>query len=450
MSKEVSQADIVSLVDFFDDLEDPRSSIKRKHLLSGELRQERFREYTLHHEPVSSISASFPRDVSTYPTIRLSMRFNNLILKNVLRRKFRSLLTLSAIATAIAAVVALRSISNGFIVAFEQVYSTHGVDLVVSRSGAADRLSSSVDMKAVERIETLPTVERAGGVLLETISLEKKGIYGIPAMGIEPDSWMLNDYRLKPPSHGFTKSNSKEVLLGAHLAERIHATVGDTIEIIDVTYVVVGIFESPSIWENGSVILPIGELQELSDRGGQYTYINVVLRKSTIDGKLDECSEAIKSLDPKFLPLATKAFVETDTRMNLVRSMAWLTSLISVIIGTIGTLNSTLTSVYERTQEIGVLRAIGWTKTRVISMILMESTGLAVVASLVGILAAAILIGVTQYSPSLSGLVPPRVSLATMLEGLLLAVLIGLLGAWLPAWRAVRMLPIDAFRLRSS
>ncbi len=378
------------------------------------------------------------------------MRFGNLIIKNVFRRKVRSLLTLSAIATAIAAVVSLRSISNGFIVAFEQVYSSHGVDLVVSRSGSADRLSSSVDMKAVEKIETLSAVERAGGVLLETVSLEKKGIYGIPAMGIEPDSWMLHDYRIKPPSKGFSKGTSKEVLLGSHLADRIQAKVGDTIEIIDESFFVSGFFESTSIWENGSVILPISELQELTDRGGQYTYVNVVLRKPTDDGKLDACIEAIKSLDSKLLPLATKAFVETDTRMSLVRAMAWLTSLIAVIIGAIGTLNSTLTSVYERTQEIGVLRAIGWSKTRVIAMILMESTGLAVVASMIGIMAAAILLWATQYSPSMSGLLPPSISPSTMLEGMLLAVAIGLLGAWLPAWRAVRMLPVEAFRLRTT
>jgi putative ABC transport system permease protein len=378
------------------------------------------------------------------------MRFGHLVLKNVLRRKVRSLLTLSAIATAIAAIVSLRSIASGFVMAFEQVYAAHSVDLVVSRSGAADRLSSSVDMKAVEKIATVPSVERAGGVLLETVSLENLGIYGIPAMGMEPDSWMLKDYRLKSPSQGFTKGTVKEVLLGAHLAERIHAKIGDTIAIIDGSYVVAGVFESPSIWENGSMILPIGELQELTDRRGQYTYVNVVLRMPTDDRTFDASIEAIKSLDPKLLPLATKAFVETDTRMNLVRAMAWLTSFIAVVIGTIGTLNSTLTSVYERTQEIGVLRAIGWSKTRVIAMILMESTGLALAASLVGMMAAAMLIWATQYSPSLSGLLPPKISLSIMFEGLLLAVVIGLLGAWLPAWRAVRMLPIEAFRLRTT
>lgn len=376
------------------------------------------------------------------------MYFGQLILKNVLRRKIRSALTLTAIATAVATVVGLRTVSVGFVEAFEQVYASHGVDVVVSRAGSADRLSSSVDMQIEERISRLPNVDRAAGVLLETLSLEKQGVYGVPAMGMRSDSWMLADYQLRSTSKGFSDNATDEILLGAQLADRLQSKIGDKLRLIEQDYRIVGIFESPSIWENGSLILPIGELQKLTDRQGQCTYINVVLDKPLSRERLDSATAAIQSLDAKLLPLATEKFVETDTRMNLVRAMAWLTSLIAVVIGTIGTLNSTLTSVFERTHEIGVLRAIGWSKSRVVGMILLESTGLAAAASLVGIAAAALLVAATQTSPTLRGLLPPRISPSTMLEGLLLAVVIGLLGAWLPARRAVRMLPTEAFRIR--
>ncbi len=376
------------------------------------------------------------------------MYFGQLILKNVLRRKLRSALTLTAIATAVATVVGLRTVAVGFVDAFEQVYASHGVDLVVSRAGSADRLSSSVDMKMEDRLAQQSGVERVAGVLLETISIENRGIFGVPAMGVQRDSWMLADYKLRNDSKGFSNEAAKEVLVGAQLADRLQSKIGDKLRLIDNDFQIVGIFESPSIWENGSLILPIDELQKLTDRQGQYTYINIVLAKPWSSDTLNNAIASIQSLDAKLLPLATEKFVETDTRMNLVRAMAWLTSLIAVVIGTIGTLNSTLTSVFERTHEIGILRAIGWSKSRVIGMILLESLGLAVAASLVGIAAAGILVVTIQASPILRGLLPPQISPSIMLEGLLLAVVIGLFGAWLPAWRAVRMLPTEAFRIR--
>ena len=122
------------------------------------------------------------------------MRFPELVCRNLVRRPLRTSLTVAALATAMTAIVALLGICNGFKQAFAAVYSGHGIDIVVSRQGAADRLSSAVAAATVERLETLPAIDRAAGVLLETLSLEQEGIYGIPTMGLEPDSWLLADY----------------------------------------------------------------------------------------------------------------------------------------------------------------------------------------------------------------------------------------------------------------
>ena len=75
-------------------------------------------------------------------------------------------------------------------------------------------------------------------------------------------------------------------------------------------------------------------------------------------------------------------------RMQLAGAMAWMTSVIALVIGAIGTLNTMLTSVLERTKEIGILRAIGWPKGRVVRMILLESCSLTLLACLIGTLLA--------------------------------------------------------------
>lgn len=385
------------------------------------------------------------------------MRFGQLIIKNLTRRPARTALTLIALATAITAVVSLFAIANGFTRSFADVYSSHGVDIVVSRQGSADRLSSSIDQNFAEKIAGLPGVARTAPVMLETLSLEQEAIYGIPTMGVLPDSWLLENYQFKEreaplvpteavSQDGTQNSEPMTIMLGIHLAERLQKKVGQTLDLFEQPYRITGIFQSTSTWENGSMILPLGQLQSLTDRSGQATYINVILEEPKSAGTAQTALQAIQDLDKRLLPLTTSDYVQTDTRMNIAHAMAWMTSVIALAIGTIGTLNTMLTSVMERTKEIGILRAIGWPRRRVVAMILCESCGLSLIASFLGILLAFALTWTLSSAPQARGLITPDISQQVILQGLSLAVLIGILGALLPAWRAAKLLPTEAFR----
>ncbi len=384
-----------------------------------------------------------------------------------MRRKSRSALTLVALTTAIASVVALLGIADGFTRSFADVYAAHSVDVVVSRQGGADRLSSAVDQKYVDKIVKLAEVERAAAVLLDMLPLEEEGIYDIPTMGIASDSWLLEDYEFEVPRAAAdetlaadedlapengeiesepTQSIRHQLMLGVHLADRVQAKVGDEVLIFEQSYRIANVYRSPSTWENGSMLLPLDTLQELTDRQGQATYINVVLNPDMSGDKAELAIEKIQGLDAKLLPLATKEFVENDTRMQLAGGMAWMTGVIALVIGTIGTLNTMLTSVMERTKEIGILRAIGWTKSRVIRMILLESCGMSLLAGGLGTLLA---IGMTwglSQAPAAKGILSPSIGINVIAQGFFLAIGIGLLGAILPAWRAAALLPTEAFR----
>ncbi len=376
------------------------------------------------------------------------MRFTSLIIKNLTRRPFRTTLTLLAFATAIAAVVALLGIAKGFTKSFADVYESHSVDVVVSRQGTADRLSSSVDQNFAVKIAAIPEVARTAGVLLETLSLEGSEVYGIPTMGIADGSWLLEDYKIQavPPNSDTSKYNSRRLMLGIHLAERVGVRAGDTVMMFEDPYLVEGIFESRSTWENGSMIMPLDSLQAITDRIGQVTYINVVLNKPIDAAKAEATVAKIQELDAKLHAMTTEDFVETDTRMQLASAMAWMTSVIALVIGAIGTLNTMMTSVLERTREIGILRAIGWPRRRVVSMILLESCTLAFMASVVGCALAGLLTWSLSQASAAKGVLSPAIDIWVILQGLLLAFAIGLLGALIPAWRAAKLLPTEAFR----
>lgn len=378
------------------------------------------------------------------------MRFEALVFRNVARRRFRTGLTLLALATAMAAIVALLGVSKGFQRSFAEVYDAHAVDVVVSRQGSADRLSSSLDASSAARIAALPAVDRTAGVLLDTLSLEKQGIYGIPTMGVEPGSWLLADYAAAPDAGAgagpLQLASDRDLLVGQNLAERLGVRRGDTVELFDEPYRVAGVFRSRSVWENGSLIMPLTTLQRIADREGQVTYVNVVLRRPLPRGGISAAVAEIGGLDPRLLPLATADFVRTDTRMQLAGAMAWMTSIVAMVIGAIGTLNTMMTSVHERTREIGILRAIGWPRRRVVGMILLESCGLAIAAAVLGAVAAIVLTSLLARAPAAAGILRPAIDPPILFQGFAIALGIGLLGAWLPAWRAAGLLPTEAFR----
>ncbi|MEM8734005.1 MAG: ABC transporter permease, partial [Planctomycetota bacterium] len=185
---------------------------------------------------------------------------------------------------------------------------------------------------------------------------------------------------------------------------------------------------------------------ELTDRAGQATYINVVLSPPLSASQSSKAIQSIKGLDGKLLPLATSEFVETDRQMQLAQAMAWMISVIALVIGAIGTLNTMLTSVMERTREIGILRAIGWPKSRVMKMILLESCGLALGAGILGTVLAIWATWALSQAPAAKGILNPSIGVTVIAQGFLLAIGIGLLGALLPAWRATKLTPTEAFR----
>ncbi|MEM6365198.1 MAG: ABC transporter permease, partial [Planctomycetota bacterium] len=261
--------------------------------------------------------------------------------------------------------------------------------------------------------------------------------------GMPIDSWMFADYRMIASS---ASDELPSIYLGQNVSQRTELNAGDVINIFDQPFQIGGIFETSSVWENGSIIAPLESLQELTGREGQITYINVTVNDDVPPEDIDEVTGAIESTDPKLLALPTDAFVESDTRMQMAGAMAWMTSAIALIVGAIGTLNTMMTSVMERTGEIGILRAVGWTMKRVSAVILLESIALAVIATILGGIGASVLLVALSHSDAASGVLAPSIGPGLWLRGLAIGLFIGVLGAIGPSLRAAKMPPTLALR----
>ncbi len=380
------------------------------------------------------------------------MRFYSFILRNVIRRPVRSLLTGIGIALAVGAVVSLLGMARGFEQSFAELYEGRQVDLMVVRAGVTERLTSSIDQKIEEQIRMIPGVRDVTGGLMDVVSFLEADLIGVPIQGWEPGGFlfenlvMLEGRPLEPGDH-------RAVMLGTVLAENLGAKVGETIDIQEERFRVVGIYRSFNIFENGSAVVLLSDLQHLMARPGQVTGFQVVVRDVPEKKPLiDEVSRRIESLTNsrgeslKLSALPTRDFVKSTFQIRLAHAMAWVTSTIALVIGAVGMLNTMIMSVFERTHEIGILRAIGWRRWRIVRMILGESLVLALAGAVAGTAGAMALTWLLSTLPAASGYMRATIPGTVILEGFLIAIAIGLLGGFYPAYRGAGLQPTEAIR----
>jgi putative ABC transport system permease protein len=364
------------------------------------------------------------------------MHFVDFVLRNLLRRRVRTALTVVGVSVAIAAVVALLSITGGFERSTKDAYDTHGVDLVVVRAGVSERETSTLDEALADRLQNLPGVDKV-------------------TMGLWPhDCFFYDSLTILPGGRALTPNDSHAVLLGKTLAGALGKKAGDEVVIESNKFNVVGIYESGSMVDNNAAYVLLPDLQALMQRKGEVSEFDIALRKDIADReaamlKLRNEIENLKSGDGKKVGLAAQAtedFVRSGNQIRLAHAMAWVTSAIALIVGSIGMLNTMIVSVLERTQEIGILRAIGWRKTRIMKMILVESFTLSFAGAIFGILLAYVLIRVLAGFPIAQGFVRGDITMQVVLMAYLISVLLGLVGGAYPALRGASLPPTEALR----
>jgi putative ABC transport system permease protein len=138
--------------------------------------------------------------------------------------------------------------------------------------------------------------------------------------------------------------------------------------------------------------------------------------------------------------------VQGDTQIRLARAMAWTTAAVALFLGSVGMLNTMLMSIFERTREIGILRAVGWRRRRVLSLIMGEALAIALIGTVVGTLLAVVGLRAITLAPTARGFINP--DLPPQVVGIALAMGVGLslLGGLYPAARAAALEPTEALR----
>ena len=360
-----------------------------------------------------------------------------MMLRSLLRRRTRTALTLLGIGISIAAIVALGALAEGMADLMTDMFRASQTDLLAIQAGV-DADFSAIDERVGSRIAAYPEVEAVAGTIMTAVETESMPM--LIVFGYNPRSFAIRHFRI---TGGQPLTGRHQILVGKQAAEQMGLAVGDTLRLLRSNFHVVGIYETGISYEDIGVVVGLREAQALTGKPHQVMYYAIRLRDpgqaETVKGQLES---AFPGLDISL----TSEIAESMSDFRVMQQLTTQVSALALFIGGLGMLNTMLMSVLERTREIGVLRALGWRKRRVLGMILQESLVLGAVGGLCGLLLGWGLGGLTGLVQGTWGSFEPSYTPRIVVQAVIVALVAGVLGGLYPAWRATRLRPVEALR----
>ncbi len=360
-------------------------------------------------------------------------------LKNLLRRKTRTLFTLFGIGIGVAAVVALGAMAEGVINSYDTLVTSTGADLILTQRDAADILFSSVDESVKQEVATMSGVKQVAGVMLGLIPTSDLPYFFV--FGVDPSEFAIRHYKTIEGEE--TISRPHQMLLGKSAAKNAKRKVGDPFKIQDISYKIVGLYETGEGIEEWGAVISLKDAQNEFKRPRQVSFYQIRVQKPELT---DQLIQDLEKRYPKLTASRSSTFMEQQQETALIRAFGWFIGLLAVMAGGLGMMNTMLMSVFERTREIGVLRAVGWRRRRVLFLILGEAFALSILGGLLGnILGFLMLAGITQI-PAIAAFLGNEYSLNLFVQSMFIALFLGAVGGFYPAWRAASLQPVEAMR----
>ncbi len=360
--------------------------------------------------------------------------------RNLYRQPLRTILTALGVSVGVVAIVAFGTMARGFWRSTNQAIHFGEGDMMVFQAGAAADLLSTLDEeKTRAALLSDPDIAKAAPTLFHILPM-KKMQFGM-VIGLHLDEIAGHGEHLV---RGRNPESDDEVVLGTIAARLLKKDVSDTLILARHAFRVVGVYETEVVYFNGAITMPLSRLQEIASKKGQVTSFQVKVRRGA---DVAVVAERIERNHRNLLAIASaEQYKKVDQGLEIMNGMVHAVSFMAIVIGSVIVTNTMWMTVHERTREIGVLRAVGWARRRIITMIVVEAIGVGLLACAVGCLSG---VGLAKWSTNLpfaAQFVDPVYDWPPFATALAVAILLSILGSALPAWRAARISPVEALR----
>jgi putative ABC transport system permease protein len=393
---------------------------------------------------------------------------------NINKRLLRSGLTMLSILVGIMALFALISFGQGITRFTNDTFESMGTDKLIMQiktfgpTGSGSESFSEQDRKVIQRVRG---VDIASGISFifgsiredpDGESLEAIQMMSVPAEGDEAQ--LVMDLLTVDVVEGryVRQGERNAAVLGNNYLEdggafdkALH--IGDKIYIQGEEIKVVGFLDdigNPA--DDKSVLMEKEYFQDLFNIEDKYTFIYIQSKPGVVVADLSEriMDEFRKYKDLEegqeyFFVQTFEEIMETSGNiLSVINSIVVLIALISVLVAAINITNTMYTSVLERTQEIGVMKAIGATNNTIIKIFLIESASLGLIGGLIGMGLGYLIAKAGGAIAVASGysMLQPYFPIWLIVGSLVFAVGVGTVSGIMPAINASRQKPVDALR----
>ncbi len=351
-------------------------------------------------------------------------------------------MTILGVSLTVSSFIALIGLSRGLEQAWTRSLEDRDTHILAANKHSVELLTGSLDQSLLARLKAVPDIQSVSGELIDLISLE--GGQTVLLAGWPSDSYLWQTLRFKKGRLSNNLDNS--LVLGHRLAEGFSLSVGDELSIRDTRLIITGIFEQGSAMSDSMIILPLSKAQQLLGRMGMVTVFNLRLIHPEDPKAVAQVKNRLERLFPNLSFTETTMITRNNRIFQLLRTIAWSTSTIALLMGLFIVLNTLLMTVTERTRDIGILTAVGWSSHRILTMIVLEGLIITAVGSLSGSVLGWGALKWLEKLPQVQGFIEPRISLQLLIEVFGASLLLGILGSIYPAWRATRLNPVEALR----
>jgi putative ABC transport system permease protein len=386
------------------------------------------------------------------------------MLRDLSRRRLRTGLTILGIAIGIWALVVFGSMANRInaMVGNGASFYQSGAITVWSGGGNMPKMNP-IDISIADRIASLDGVDVVVPGVGMNLSDDASGV----SMGLPPmitgevagsDHGRMTMVLTAASGRLLTAADegSDVTVLGCDLARQDGKSVGDTITLRGETFQIVGILAPTLTQPDNSAMVPLAAGQRLflttlpslvkeNLTASQVVTSFTVYPKRGVDPATVVAE--IKALDSELGTMTSGDFNRlAGSYASMLNSVLIGIGLISLIVGGLSVVNTMAMSIAERTREIGIKRAIGASRARIVREIVAESALIGLVGGSIGLGIGALIVTLANEAGRSSGTILFELTAGTALSSLAFSTILGALAGFVPALHAARLDPVAALR----